>query len=115
MAFNSPQKNRNSPHPHLSSSSQKSRLSLDLDSSDAPSAYDADRGAGGLARDFRRGLDRTVAHELNVRRPDANETKAFLKKEFEENAKQIDRDLFVRKVRPLPDLKLNLKLKLILN
>jgi len=58
-------------------------------SDDAPEAYDQNRGAGGLARDFKRGLERTVAKSLNVKRPDANEVKEYLKDIFSENPKQV--------------------------
>jgi len=50
---------------------------------DDPEAYDASRGAGGLARDFKRGLERTVAASLNVKRPDEDEIMMFLKEAFD--------------------------------
>ena len=74
-------------------------------SDDAPQAYDYARGAGGLARDFKRGLERTVAKSLNVRRPDANETRDFLKDAFADNYKQIERDHFVKVTKKWQSLK----------
>lgn len=84
------------PSPKRLSSSAKKRAANKADEGDA--TYDDDRGASGLARDFKKGLEGQVAKKLGVKKPQATEIKSFLDEEFDDFS-TIDREEFLLKTK----------------
>ena len=86
------------PSPKRLSSSAKKRQARDDEDFGHDANYDEERGASGLARDFKKGLSDTVCRRLGVRKPQANEIKTFLNDEFEDYT-SIDREEFLLKTK----------------
>ena len=84
------------PSPKRLSSSAKKRAANKDDEGDA--TYDDDRGASGIARDFKKGLEGRVAKKLGVKKPQATEIKSFLNEEFDDFS-SIDREEFLLKTK----------------
>ncbi len=72
MAFHSPIR---SPKKGLTGSSKRGME----DNSEDPLTYDESRGTGGLARDFKKAIEKEVGKKVGVKKPDGNEIKNFLK------------------------------------
>jgi len=82
MAFHSPTRSpfsRSGKHRSSHLHHHHSGDEEDGDRDDFDGAYDDDRGAGGLSRDFRKGLERVVSKRIGVKRPDYNEVRGYIK------------------------------------